>query len=47
MARCPTQQDAQATADWLIDRLSRLAPDLTVRSQITATGGQYLVSLQT
>jgi hypothetical protein len=47
MARCPTQEDAEETAVWLVDRMSRLAPDLAVSSQITATGGQYLVSLST
>ena len=47
MARCPTQQDAEETAAWLVDRLSRLAPDLVVNSQIISTGGQFLVSLST
>lgn len=47
MARCPTQEDARAVADWLLDRLSRLAPDLIVTSKINSAGGQYLVSLST
>ncbi len=47
MARCPTQEDAQAAAEWLIDRLSRLSPGLQVGSQIVSTGGQYLISLTT
>lgn len=47
MARCPTRQDAEETAAWLVDRLSRLAPDLEVNSQIISTGGQFLVSLTT
>jgi hypothetical protein len=47
MARCPTQEDAEETAVWLVDRMSRLAPDLAVNRQITSTGGQYLVSLYT
>ncbi|QDT04309.1 hypothetical protein K227x_26990 [Rubripirellula lacrimiformis] len=47
MARCPTRQDADAVADWLVDRMSRLAPNLTLKSQIASTGGQYLVSLST
>ncbi len=47
MARCPTHQDAEETAAWLVDRLSRLAPDLVVNSQIISTGGQFLVSLTT
>jgi hypothetical protein len=47
MARCPTREDAEETAAWLVDRLSRLAPDLAVNSQITSTGGQHLISLYT
>ena len=47
MARCPTQEDADAAAAWLIDRMSRLSPDLSVSSQVTSTGGQYLISLTT
>jgi hypothetical protein len=45
LARCPTFDDAQATADWLIDRLSRLQPGLAVSSRIDEGGGQYMVSL--
>jgi len=44
-ARCPTSQDAEATATWLVDRLSRLHPDLAVSSRIDEGGGQYMVSL--
>jgi hypothetical protein len=47
MARCPTREDAEAVAAWLIDRLSRLAPELKLHSMIATTGGQYLVSLHT
>ena len=47
MARCPTREDADATAAWLVDRMSRLAPDLVVNSQIVSTGGQHIVSLTT
>lgn len=47
MARCPTEADANAAAAWLIDRLSRLSPQLKVSSQISAAGGQYLVSIKT
>ena len=45
MGRCPTEADAMAAAEWLVDRLSRLAPDLHVESRIQAGGGQYLVVL--
>jgi len=45
MGRCPTEADAVAAADWLVDRLSRLAPHLRVASRIQPGGGQYLVVL--
>lgn len=45
MGRCPTEADAVAAAEWLVDRLSRLAPGLNVESRIQAGGGQYLVVL--
>lgn len=45
MARCPTREDAEVIAAWLIDRLSRLSPGLEVHAEIATTGGQYLVSL--
>jgi len=47
MARCPTQEDADAAAEWLIDRLSRLSPNLKVTSQVVSMGGQFLVSVMT
>ena len=45
MGRCPTEADAVAAAEWLVDRLGRLAPSLHVVSRIQAGGGQYLVVL--
>jgi hypothetical protein len=45
MGRCPTEADAVVAAEWLVDRLSRLAPSLRVESRIQAGGGQYLVVL--
>ena len=45
MGRCPTEADAVAAAEWLVDRLGRLAPSLHVESRIQAGGGQYLVVL--
>ena len=45
MGRCPTEAAALAAAEWLVDRLSRLAPSLHVDSRIQAGGGQYLVVL--
>lgn len=45
MGRCPTEADAVAAAEWLVDRVSRLAPGLQVESRVQAGGGQYLVVL--
>lgn len=45
MARCPTNEDAEAAASWLVDRMSRLHPDLAVCSRVDKTAGQFLVSL--
>ncbi len=47
VARCPTEQDAHEAADWLVDRFSRLVPDLPVTANVEAGGGQYLVILST
>lgn len=45
VARCPTREDAQATADWLVDRFSRLVPDLSVTATLEPGGGQFMVAL--
>ncbi|WP_029137296.1 hypothetical protein [Nakamurella lactea] len=45
VARCPSRDDARQTADWLVDRFSRLAPQLDVDTDITPGGGQFLVAL--
>jgi hypothetical protein len=45
MARCASNDDAQAVADWLVDRMTRLHPGLSVSSRIDNAGGQFLVSL--
>jgi len=46
MGRCPTRADATTTATWLVDRVSRLDPDLRVTAEIEAGGGQFLVVLR-
>ena len=46
MARCPTEDDADAAAAWLVDRLSRLEPGLAVTAEVDPGGGQYLVALR-
>lgn len=47
MGRCPTHDDAAAAADWLVDRISRLEPELDVDAVVESGGGQYLVILRT
>jgi hypothetical protein len=47
VARCPSRADAQQTADWLVDRFSRLVPAIAVTASIDAGGGQFLVALST
>ncbi|MEX1216931.1 MAG: hypothetical protein WEA11_00260 [Acidimicrobiales bacterium] len=46
VARCPSEQDATEASTWLLDRLSRLAPDLAFSTQIDSGGGQYLLILR-
>ena len=46
MARCPTRDDADDAAAWLVDRISRLEPSLDVTAEIDEGGGQYLVALR-
>ncbi len=45
VARCPTRADADAAAEWLLDRLSRLAPDLQTRASVEPGGGQFMLVL--
>jgi hypothetical protein len=46
MARCPTRADGDEAAEWLVDRISRLCPELSVSTEVTAGGGQFLLVLQ-
>jgi hypothetical protein len=46
VARCPDRADADAAAAWLVDRISRLEPELDLTSEIETGGGQYLVILR-
>ena len=46
VARCPSQADAEEASVWLLDRLSRFAPDLALTTQIDEGGGQYLIKLR-
>ena len=47
VARCPSKADAVEAGDWLVDRLSRLAPGLSVTTRIDAGGGGFLLVLTT
>lgn len=47
VARCPDETDAQAASLWLLDRLSRLAPQMDFETELKAGGGQYVVQLRT
>ncbi|MCW2714790.1 MAG: hypothetical protein JWN88_1837 [Frankiales bacterium] len=47
VARCPTQMDADEAGTWLLDRVSRLAPDLPVTMSVEQGGGQFLLVLRT
>jgi hypothetical protein len=45
VGRCPSKADAQQTADWLVERFSRLAPGLSVTATVEPGGGQFMVAL--
>ncbi len=45
VARCPDESDARQASEWLLDRLSRLAPDLNFTTQINPGGGQFVLAL--
>ena len=47
MARCPTLADGEDAAAWLVDRLSRLCPDLPVTTEVQPGGDQFLLILRT
>lgn len=46
VGRCPTEKDAEQAAEWLLDRLSRLAPETKFSTQITPGGGQFMLALR-
>jgi hypothetical protein len=47
VARCPSRDDAEQAGAWLVDRLSRLAPDLPVTTEVKPGGGQFVLVLAT
>jgi len=46
IARCPGEVEAKEAADWLLDRVARLAPDLSFKTEINSGGGQYVLALR-
>ena len=46
IARCPDENDANQASEWLLDRLSRLAPELKLSAQISPGGGQFVLALK-
>ena len=46
MGRCMSASDARDAADWLLDRLSRLRPDLAMTTEVERGGGQFLLVLR-
>ena len=47
VGRCLEFDDATAAAAWIVDRISRLEPDLAVSATVEPGGGQFLVVLET
>lgn len=47
VGRCMDEADAKAASEWLLDRLSRLAPGKRFSVDLKSGGGQYLLSLST
>jgi len=45
VARCPSAEDAEQAAEWLINRVGRLAPGHLFSTEISPGGGQYLLKL--
>jgi len=46
VANFSAKADAEAAAEWLLDRVSRLAPGENFATQVTPGGGQFMLSLK-
>ena len=46
VGRCLERDDATRAAEWIVDRVSRLEPDLAVAADVEPGGGQFLVVLR-
>ena len=47
VGRCLERADAEAAAAWIVERISRLEPDLAVTADVEPGGGQFMVILTT
>lgn len=45
VARCPSRDDADQVAAWLVDRFTRLIPGLPVTAAVEPGGGQFMIAL--
>jgi hypothetical protein len=45
VAQCSTEADAEAASEWLLDRLTRFAPQMRFSTVVKQGGGQYLLQL--
>jgi len=46
LANFSDRSDAQAAGEWLLDRLSRLAPEARFSIQVNPGGGQFMLALK-
>ena len=46
VARCSTEADAHQASQWLLDRLSRFAPEISFSTQVNPGGGQFMLMLR-
>ena len=46
IGRCADSKDAAQASEWLVDRLSRFAPDSAFKVDIIQGGGQYVLMLK-
>lgn len=46
VGRCADKRDAEAAAEWLLDRVSRFAPGQRFTVDITQGGGQFVLMLR-
>ena len=46
IVRCLDQAGAEETSEWLLDRLGRLAPEMSFETQISSGAGQFMITLR-